>query len=85
MSYNLESNTPGLRIKTLPQRVWAVTGNTDVVLDANVNSNTVVQIMNTSAYTGPWWITSKIPGTGFTVTSGNSEQATTTTYTYLLE
>ena len=84
MSYNLQSNDPGLRINTLPARTWATTGNTDVVLDSNVTSNTIVQIMNTSTFVGPWWITKQV-GTGFTVNSGNSETATTTTYSYLLE
>ena len=81
MSYRLLD--PGEVVSTIPSRTWATTGNTDIVLDGNVTSTTLVDIMNTSAFIGPWYITTT-PGTGFTVTSGNSETATTTTYKYKL-
>ena len=83
MSYNAQSNQPGLTINTLASRAWLTTGNTDVVADANVRSNTIVLIMNTSAFVGPWYVTTTA-GTGFTVTSTNQETQTITTYKYLL-
>lgn len=81
MSYRLLD--PGEVVSSIPSRVWATTGNTDVVADANVTSTTLVDIMNTSAYVGPWYVTLN-PGVGFTVTSSNSETASTTTYKYKL-
>jgi hypothetical protein len=78
-----QSSLPPLQFKTINTRVWATTGNTDVVTDAYVDSNSLIDIMNTSAFVGPWYITIN-PGTGFTVTSANSETATTTTYSYII-
>ena len=82
MSYNLQSNQPGLRIGPIGDRSWATTGNTDVVLDSNVTSKTVVCIMNTSQQAGRWYVTRTF-GTGFTITSSDSETAGAT-YLYQL-
>ena len=71
------------RYKTPATRAWATTGQTDVVADTKVSSNSLIDIMNTSAYVGPWYVTIN-PGVGFTVTSGNSETQTTTTYQYVI-
>lgn len=80
-------------------KAWTTTGNTDLVTDEGVESATQVIIMNTSAYNGRWYISNITPTTfatnaqtgvitetpgSFTVTSSNSESATTTTYKYLL-
>lgn len=77
------SSLPPLKYKTVNTRVWATTGNTDVVADTYVTANSIIDLMNTSAYVGPWFITLN-PGVGFTVTSSNSETATTTTYSYVI-
>ncbi len=78
-----QSSLPPLSNKTVNTRIWLTTGTTDVVTDAYVTANSIIEIMNTSAYTGPWYITLN-PGTGFTVTSGASETQTTTTYSYVI-
>lgn len=73
--------SPYLRYKTMNSVAWETTGNTCVVTDANVHSNSLISIMNTSARNGLWYVTVS-EGT-FTVTSSDSESATTTTFKYL--
>lgn len=73
------------RYKVPAKRTWATNGTTDVVADVNVSSNSFILIMPTSAYIGPWYVplSTIIGGTGFTVTSSNSETAGLT-YQYLI-
>ena len=64
-------------------RTWATTGNTDTVTDADVTSTTAVVIIHTSVPTGFWKVVTTA-GTGFTVTSSDSESAGLTySYKYL--
>lgn len=80
-------------------RAWATTGNTDVVTDPNIISTTFVDIMQTSASAGRWYVsnitptssatnaagvTTVTPGS-FTITSTSSETQVTTTYQYSLQ
>ena len=75
------SSLPPLIGKTVNTKVWLTTGNTDVVVDPYIFSNSFVDIVPTSSFTGPWWITM---GEGtFTVNSANSENSGTT-YSYII-
>lgn len=78
-----QSTSPALKYKIVNTRVWAINGTSDVVADTYVSANSIIDIMNTSIFVGPWFITLN-PGVGFTVTSSNSEAATTTTYSYII-
>jgi hypothetical protein len=72
------------RYKNPTTRAWQTTGNTDVVSEPAISANSMLNIQNTSQFNGPWWYTLN-PGVGFTITSNNSETATTTTYSYTIE
>lgn len=80
-------------------RTWTTTGNTDTVTDEAVQAGSIIQIMNTSAYAGRWYVSTVTPTTfstnaitgvitetagSFVITSSNSETQTTTTYKYLI-
>lgn len=81
-------------------RAWATTGNTDTVTDPSIASTTFVDIMQTSASAGRWYVSNItpsssttnaqtgvitfVPGT-FTITSSSSETQVTTTYQYVLQ
>lgn len=77
-----QSSLPPLSAKVLNTREWLTTGNTDVVTDEYVHTNSMIMIMPTSAFAGRWYVT-VAQGT-FTVTSSNSETQTTTTYSYVV-
>ena len=79
-----QESLPPLRVKTVNTRLWKTTGNTDTVTDSYVSLNSVIEIMNTSAFQGQWYVSNLNPGVGFTITSTNSETATTTTYSYII-
>lgn len=79
-----QSTLPPFQYKTLNTQQWLSTGNTDVVTDAYVYSNSIILIMPTSAYAGRWYVTIPAAGGSFTVTSSSSESATTTTYSYIV-
>lgn len=85
MAVNNTQNSPAnyspyLRGKSMPSVAWETTGNTCVVSDANVHTNSLVVIVNTSARNGLWsWVCTE--GT-ITITSSDSESATTTTFKY---
>jgi hypothetical protein len=65
-----------------PNRIWATTGNTDIVIDASVHPTDCILITATTAQAGTWHVT---VGQGtFTVTSTDSESATTTAYNYFI-
>jgi hypothetical protein len=72
--------SPVLRYKTLTSQLWTTTGNTMTVTDANVHSNSLIQVMNTSARNGSWYYT--VSEGQFIITSSDSESATTTTFVY---
>lgn len=72
--------SPYLRGKTLASNAWAVTGNTCTVTDANVHANSLIVLQNTSARNGLWYVVCSEGS--FTITSSDSESATTTTFVY---
>ncbi len=72
--------SPYLRSKVLTSQTWTTTGNTHTVTDANVHSNSLIEIMNTSARNGLWYVT--VTEGQFIITSSDSESATTTTFVY---
>jgi len=78
------STLPPFQYKTVNTQQWLTTGNTDVVTDPYVYSNSIIQIMPTSAYAGRWYVTVAAAGGSFTVTSSSAETQTTTTYTYIV-
>lgn len=63
---------------------WLTTGNTDVVTDPYVYSNSIILVMPTSTFAGRWYVTVATTGGSFTVTSSSSESASTTTYSYIV-
>lgn len=69
--------------KTVNTKVWTTSGNTDVVTDEYCYPNSIIEIQNTSAFNGNWYISSQTEGT-FTITSTNGETATITTYSYII-
>lgn len=71
---------PYLRGKTLVSQAWATNGNTHTVTDANVHSNSLIVLQNTSARNGLWYVT--VSEGSFVITSSDSESATTTTFVY---
>jgi hypothetical protein len=77
-----QSTLPPFALKTVNTRVWQTTGTTDTVTDEYVHPNSIIVINNTSAYVGPWSIA--VSQGSFTITSGNSETQTTTTYSYIV-
>lgn len=72
--------SPYLRYKSLTSQTWTTTGNTHTVTDANVHSNSLIALMNTSARSGNWYFT--VSEGSFVITSSDSETATTTTFVY---
>ena len=98
MAQSQQDYSPAETYVSPVSRLWATTGNTDVVTDDSVQSTTQVVIMNTSAYAGRWYVSNITPTTtstsvagvvtvtpgSFTVTSSSSESQTTTTYKYIL-
>lgn len=72
--------SPYLRTKVLASNTWLTTGNTHTVADANVHTNSLIVITNTSARAGLWYVT--VTEGQFIITSSDSESATTTTFVY---
>lgn len=72
--------SPYLRYKSLTSIAWETTGNTMTITDENVHTNSLIVIMNTSARNGLWYVTASEGS--FTITSSDSESATTTTFVY---
>jgi hypothetical protein len=77
------STLPPFQYKTVNTQTWAITGNTDVVTDGYVYSNSIILIVPSSAYAGRWSVTIPATGGSFTVTSSSSE-ANTVTYSYIV-
>ncbi len=69
--------SPYLRGKTLTTQTFT-TGNTQVITDANVHSNSLIVIQNISVPAGRWGIAVS-EGT-FTITSSDGESAATFVY-----
>jgi len=65
-----------------PQRVWATTGNTDVVIDASVHPTDCILFTAVGSIPNGNWKITVGQGT-FTVTSSDSETAGTT-YNYFI-
>lgn len=72
--------SPYLRAKVLTSQTWTTTGNTNTVTDANVHANSLIVLNNTSIPNGLWKIV--VSEGSFTITSSDSESATTTTFVY---
>lgn len=72
---------PSMSIAVAPTRIWATTGNTDVVIDASVHPSVCIVVTPTTNPTGFWKV---VVGQGtFTVTSSDSESAGLT-YNYTI-
>lgn len=69
--------SPYLRGKTLVSNTF-VSGNTQVITDANVHSNSLIVIQNTSARAGLWYVT--VSEGSFTITSSDAESNATFVY-----
>lgn len=66
-----------------PLRVWGTSGNTDVVIDASVHPGNCIIVTPVGVTPAGFWKVTVTQG-GFTVTSSDSETATTTTYNYFI-
>lgn len=79
---SVQRYVPAMMYLSPRSRTWATTGNTDTVTDADVTSTTGVVIIHTVVPVGFWKVVTN-PGSGFTVTSSDSE-STGLTYKYKL-
>lgn len=67
---------PSLMADLSVSQTWTTQGNTHTVTDGHVRANSVIQIMNTSAYNGRWYVT---PAAGsFLITSSDAEETSVT-------
>jgi hypothetical protein len=75
---------PFLRYKTVSTGAFpAGGGNTCIVADTEVAGNSIIIFSETQTPAGNWAITSQTAGTGFTITSTDSESGTTFNYIIL--
>lgn len=74
---------PFFRYKNVATKAWTTSGNTDVVSDPKVSSNSFIDFMflNGTFPAGTNWSVTLNPGVGFTVTSTDSE-STNFSYAY---